>query len=127
MNEAQRKFLRRLREEAKPGEWRATGEDGDYPVLDRADQEVASGCDRANARLVAAAVNALVPLLDALDAAERERDEARGAAAVERVAIIGAIDAMRDGGLPEPSLDEALAERAMGEAGMTRAGRAGGG
>lgn len=86
--------LRALLAAATPGPWKAgrngpiamvvSGYDPDrFPRQFRAD----CGISDADATLIAAAVNALGPLLDALDAAEAERDAARAELAATQAVL----------------------------------------
>lgn len=64
MTPERRAELRALREAGTPGEWESLSASYPYPIaMDP------------NHRLIVAAVNALVPLLDALDAAETKADQ----------------------------------------------------
>ena len=69
MNPKRRAELRKLREAASPDEFSAR-----QLVVDAWKGQ---GMDPDDAECIAAAVNALVPLLDALDAAEKERERYR--------------------------------------------------
>ena len=81
MSESDRAELRRLlAESARPGEvfQVAYGHHYDYAVHDRAGWIVAEGAGKNWVRLIAAAVNALPGLLDALDVAESAIERVRG-------------------------------------------------
>lgn len=76
MSDVDRDELRRLLDEATPGPWMAEGSQvlGPDGVLVAAVREHSTLVDRPDALIIAAAVNALPGLLDALDKAEGHRD-----------------------------------------------------
>ena len=122
MSEIDRAELRRLlAESARPGEvfQVAYGHHYDYAVHDRAGWIVAEGAGKNWVRLIAAAVNALPGLLDALEKAEGHRDslaatlievqrEKRAAAAdllpAESIALTVALAQLLRGDEPDPNV-----------------------